>query len=178
MARHVAFLRAINVGGHVVKMTQLKSLFEAMALADVETFIASGNVIFTSSAKAAALEKRIEKQLREALGYEVRTFVRTTAEVAEIAAYEPWSATEIAAARSLNVGLLAEPMSAAGKKALMARCTELDDFHVRGREVWWKCVLGQADSKFSNVAFEKLTGQAATFRNVNTMRRLAAKYPV
>ncbi len=178
MPRLVAFLRAINVGGHVVKMTQLKALFEAMALDDVETFIASGNVIFTSSAKAATLEPRIEKQLRAALGYEVRTFVRSTGEVAEIAAYEPWSAADVAAARSLNVGLLAAPMPAAGAKALMSLRTEMDDFHVRGREVWWKCVLGQADSKFSNVAFEKLTGRAATFRNVNTMRRLAAKYPV
>jgi len=48
MPRYVAFLRAINVGGHVVTMAQLKRAFEAVPLASVETFIASGNVIFES----------------------------------------------------------------------------------------------------------------------------------
>ena len=47
-ARLVAFLRAINVGGHNVKMDRLRELFEALGLSNVETFIASGNVIFDS----------------------------------------------------------------------------------------------------------------------------------
>ena len=51
MTRYIAFLRAINVGGHTVKMAELKRLFEALGFTNVETFIASGNVIFDSSAK-------------------------------------------------------------------------------------------------------------------------------
>ncbi len=46
MPTYVAFLRAINVGGHNVKMEVLRALFEAQGYADVATFIASGNVIF------------------------------------------------------------------------------------------------------------------------------------
>jgi Protein of unknown function (DUF1697) len=60
--RYVAFLRAINVGGRVVKMATLKKIFEHLKLAEVETFIASGNVIFTSPAEAARLETAIEKR--------------------------------------------------------------------------------------------------------------------
>jgi uncharacterized protein (DUF1697 family) len=61
MPRYVAFLRAINVGGHIVKMDYLRSLFEELGFTNVETFIASGNVVFDSSYKnPASLEKKIE----------------------------------------------------------------------------------------------------------------------
>ena len=64
MPRYVAFLRAINVGGHIVKMDHLRELFTQLGLTDVETFIASGNVLFTTSSKSGpALEKKIEQAL-------------------------------------------------------------------------------------------------------------------
>ena len=53
MPRYVAFLRAINVGGHVVKMERLRALFEDLGFAKVETLIASGNVIFETRAEDA-----------------------------------------------------------------------------------------------------------------------------
>jgi uncharacterized protein (DUF1697 family) len=46
MNKHIAFLRAINVGGHTVKMDTLRQLFESLGFTNVETFLASGNVIF------------------------------------------------------------------------------------------------------------------------------------
>jgi len=64
-------------------MDHLRSLFAGLGFANVETFIASGNVIFDSKAKdTSALERKIEKHLLVILGYEVRTFVRSVAEVA------------------------------------------------------------------------------------------------
>src|SRR3954470_8101179 len=99
MPKLVAFLRAINVGGHTVTMASLREAFGAVGLKDVETFIASGNVIFTAPAgKTAALERQIEGHLHGILGYEVKTFVRTQAEVAAIAAYQPFSAARVRAA--------------------------------------------------------------------------------
>ncbi len=80
MPKLVAFLRAINVGGHTVSMAALRAEFEALGLKDVETFIASGNVIFTApTGNRAALERKIESHLHGALGYEVKTFLRTRA---------------------------------------------------------------------------------------------------
>ena len=91
MSRYVALLRAINVGGHVVKMDRLRTLFEELDFTDVETVIASGNVLFSSSARsAAALEAKIERHLESALGYEVTTFVRTPAEMSTVAAFDPF----------------------------------------------------------------------------------------
>ncbi|MDQ3120394.1 MAG: DUF1697 domain-containing protein [Verrucomicrobiota bacterium] len=67
MARYIAFLRAINVGGHVVTMERLRLSFLEMDLANVETFIASGNVIFESRAQPDLLEIKIEKQPQKEL---------------------------------------------------------------------------------------------------------------
>jgi len=82
----VAFLRAINVGGHVVTMEELRRHFVKAGARNVETFIASGNVVFDwPSTDAKDAETRIEERLQKALGYEVKTFVRSTADVAAIA---------------------------------------------------------------------------------------------
>ena len=134
--RFVAFLRAINVGGHgVVTMADLREHFAALGVTDVETFIASGNVIFSSRTTAVpALEKRIASRLVQAeLGYEVPIFVRTAAEVAAIAAHQPFTAKQREGSLSLVVGLLAEPLGAAQQKALMALQSDVDIFHVNKR---------------------------------------------
>ena len=111
MSKHIAFLRAINVGGHNVKMDHLRQLFESLGFSNVETFIASGNVIFDAKAgNVKALEKKIETCLQEALGYEVATFIRTTAELAEIASYKPFPQSQLDAATALNIGFLAEAL--------------------------------------------------------------------
>ena len=86
MSKYIAFLRAINVGGHTVKMDALRQLFESLGFSNVETFIASGNVTFEAKVgNTKALEKKIETCLRETLGHKVTTFIGTNAEVAESA---------------------------------------------------------------------------------------------
>jgi uncharacterized protein (DUF1697 family) len=111
--RFIAFLRAINVGGHVVTMEKLRALFEALGFKNVETFIASGNVIFESrSTDTVALERRIEARLLKALGYEVVTFVRTDAEVAAIARYRPFTESQVQSAGAFCVGFSLEPLPA------------------------------------------------------------------
>lgn len=158
-------------------MNELRGVFEAMGLKEVETFIASGNVIFTSrSDDLAALHKKIENQLLRSLGYEVRAFLRTVPEVAAIAKYKPFNESQLSSAAALNVAFLADPLSTQLEKSVMGLKTGIDDFHVRGREVYWLCKAKQSDSKFSNARFEKLLNARATWRNVNTVVRLAAKY--
>ena len=71
-------------------MTALRALFEAMKFDDVETFIASGNVIFRSKAEPAKLETQIEKRLEKTLGYRVRTFLRTVNEISAVAERNPF----------------------------------------------------------------------------------------
>jgi uncharacterized protein (DUF1697 family) len=179
MPRYIAFLRAINVGGHNVKMDYLRTLFEAMDFSDVATFIASGNVIFQSSSKnSKILEQKIEQQLRESLGYDVATFIRTDAEVSDIARYKPFTDVEIQSAAALNIAFLADPIATDSIQILNTLKTAIDDFHTNGREIYWLCKKKQSDSTFSNAVFEKKLQLKATFRGMSTVSKIAAKYPV
>lgn len=174
--QYVAFLRAINVGGRVVKMAELKRIFEQVGLDDVNTFIASGNVIFTSSASADRLCRQLEAGLQKALSYPVATMLRSTNEVAQAAAYEAFPATAIASA-SLYVGFLREKAAAAATKKALTLQTDIDELHVHGREVYWLARKNIAEATITGAAIEKALQTPVTFRNINTVRRLAAKYP-
>lgn len=177
MPRFIAFLRAINVGGHTVKMNHLRHLFESLALSRVETFIASGNVVFeTTSKNAPVLERKIERSLYEALGYEVATFIRTDAELAAIATYTPFQQSELDAAVALNIAFLADRLDDKSMQKLIALRTDIDDFHVHEREIYWLCRKKQSASKISNAVIEKTLGRKSTLRGVNTIKKMAAKY--
>jgi uncharacterized protein (DUF1697 family) len=179
MTKYVALLRAINVGGHTVKMDHLRSLFEALGFANVETFIASGNVIFDSkSSNPKALERKIEKHLLVSLGYEVATFLRATSELKAVAAYKPFSDSELnKQGHTLYIGFVANSPGEQAKQKLRSYCGEFDDLHVHGREIYWLCrTKMMSDSKFSGAVLEKFLGAQATFRNSTTVRKIAAKY--
>jgi uncharacterized protein (DUF1697 family) len=178
LQRYIAFLRAINVGGHhTVKMDHLRRLFETLGFSGVETFINSGNVVFEATGKKAqVLQKTIENSLREALGFEVTTFIRTETELAAIANYEPFAQAHIDGAAALNVAFLAEPLGEESKLKLMALKTEIDDFHVNGREIYWLCRMKQSESTFSNAVLEKALGLRSTLRGTNTVKKIAQKY--
>ena len=175
--KYIAFLRAINVGGHVVKMDVLRGYFETLGCSSVETFIASGNVIFESRAKPKAMQTKIEGHLRESLGYEVATFIRTLDEVHAVARYQPFDANSMKSAGALCVGFLESPLNGEACEVLVRMKTAIDDFHVHGREVYWLCLNKQSESTFSNAKFERMLKVRATFRGVNTVAKLAAKYP-
>ena len=179
MARYIAFLRGINVGGHQVKMDDLRKWFQVLGLDNVATFIASGNVIFeTGRTKHATLTARIERQLRDSLGYEVPTFLRTDAELARIADREPFADLEAADAGSSYVAFLYERPSAAAAKRVVALSNETDHVVVHDRELYWHIRGRMADSTLGVPVFEKALGSVpATVRNFNTVQRLATKYP-
>jgi uncharacterized protein (DUF1697 family) len=178
MPRYTAFLRAINVGGHIVKMTELKRIFETLGLSNVETFIASGNVIFeTGVTNTASLAAKIEKALAKALGYEVATFLRSDEELKAIAEHEAFAAADVATASAHCVIFLSTAPDADGRKRIKALSSDADAFHVNGRELYWLSRLKQSESKFSNALLERTLKQRSTARGVNTVRKLAAKYP-
>ena len=173
--RYAAFMRALNVGGHTVKMDALKTIFVKLGYANVESFIASGNIVFeTPSKTAAAHEKKIAAALEQTLGYEVVTFLRNSVELTEIAAHVPFKGLDDAP--TFVVGFLAAPLPAAATKQLLGLASRADRFHVRGREIWWHSTNSQADSTFSNKVLEKTLGVRTTFRNVRTIRKMAVRW--
>jgi uncharacterized protein (DUF1697 family) len=177
MPRYLAFLRAINVGGHVVRMERLRELLAAAGFERVETFIASGNVLFdTRSRSAAAIERRIETVLADALGYEVATFVRTPADVAALASGRPFPAARLAATTALSVAFLKAAPDAAARRRLAALATEIDALRTDGREVYWSSLRKQSESLVSGAALEKALGAPTTLRSMSTIQKLVERY--
>lgn len=176
--RYLAFLRAINVGGHTVTMDALRHHIEALGYGDVATYIASGNVIFTApSADTAALEAAIATHLEHTLGYAVATFIRTPAEVAAIAACQPFPTADLTrAGATLMVAFLSTAPAGDALARLSPYRTDADDFAVVGREVYWLRQGRTSDSAFSGARLERALARSATLRNITTVRVLAGRY--
>jgi uncharacterized protein (DUF1697 family) len=156
MSRLIAFLRAINAGGHTVKMDTLRQIFGSLGFSEVETYIASGNVIFETDAQdLKALEKFIEEGLKKELGYEVATFIRTAKELVKIAKYQPFQLSD------LDGDVLH---------------TDTDEFHIHGREIYWLRRKKEGAFAYSTVPLEKTLSQPFTVRGTGTVKKLAAKY--
>ena len=176
MPRYVALLRAINVGGHVVKMEKLRSLFEEMEFTEVTTFIASGNVLFTSPSKSIAeIAKRIEEHLKAALGYDVVTFLRTPKQLQKIVDLQPFPESEVKVPGStLYIGFLANAPTKAAVEKLMAFSSPEGQLRVREREVYWLVRSRISDNKLSGSKMERVLGLPLTLRNLTTVTKLAA----
>jgi uncharacterized protein (DUF1697 family) len=174
MSRSVAFLRAINVGGRTVRMDRLKTIFEGAGLADVATFIASGNVLFDSGrSRAKSLEPKLERHLKDALGYDVETFIRTGAELERIAACDPFPEEEPkAGGPTLYVAFMRSPISPSAQRDVAALSCDTDQLVVVGAQTFWLCRGRSSDSAISGSVLEKLTGSRLTVRNINTVNRL------
>lgn len=176
MSRYIALLRGINVGGHVVRMEELRKVFSSLGFSGVETFIASGNVVFTAAeADACALERRIEAALQRAFGYAVDTFIRSTDELAAVARHQPFSPDPAASGGTVYVIFLMKAPGAAARRQITALSTDADTFAVKGREVYW-CRRGKLlESTVSDRALGRALGGTATTRNRNTVLRLCAR---
>lgn len=180
MAHYIAFLRGINLGNRRIKMDDLAAQFVALKFADVSTFIASGNVAFTTTATdAAKLEAKIESHLRQELGYDVDTFVRTRAEVAAAATFPAFPAADTAGPENtIHVGFLKAPLGKEAARLLVAARTPVDEFTVSSREFYWLCRIKTNESKvWSSAAMKAVKLPTATMRNRKMLVRLVEAFP-
>jgi len=177
MNHFVAFLRGMNLGKRRIKNDELRAEFEALGFVDVATFRASGNVIFglEGKQKESALAKRIEAGLGEALGYEVPVFLRSCAEVAAIAARQPFDAKLVEASKGkLQVSMLPKKPAAAARKKVLALATDEDQLALEGRELFWLPGGGTLESELDLKAIENALGKG-TMRTKGTIDQIAAK---
>jgi uncharacterized protein (DUF1697 family) len=177
MSLYIIFLRAINVGaGRTISMKSLRKVFESLGFSKVATFIASGNVMFeTRTQNTQTLEKKIEKKLREELGYEVASFIRTDIQLIKISHYQPFPQLKINAASEFNIIFLSDSLGKKSRQKLMGLKTDTNQFRVHGREIYWLRRKEKGKSTFSTIPFEKALGKRFTIRSSNTIKRIALK---
>ncbi len=164
MTQFIALLRAVNVGGTgKLPMTELTAMCEAAGFEKVKTYIASGNVVFTSSLPEAKVKAALEAKLAEYAGKPVGVVVRTAEEMAAVLKHNPFP--KAAPNRTVAIFLDAAPPTDALKHAVGQND---EDCALGAREIYVHYPSGQAHTKLRIPA-----AKAGTARNMNTMAKLA-----
>jgi uncharacterized protein (DUF1697 family) len=165
MTCFIGLLRAVNVGGTgKLPMAELKAICEAAGFAKVQTYIASGNVVFESDAGEAAVKAALEAGLERFAGRKIGVSVRSAAEMAAVLAGNPFP--EAPGSRVMAIFLEALPPADA-----LAAATGIRDEQMRlgRREIYVYYPSGMGSSKLTIPAASQ-----GTARNMNTIARLAA----
>jgi uncharacterized protein (DUF1697 family) len=176
LARFVGLLRGINVGGNrMVAMADLRDCCTKLGLKDAATLLQSGNLVFAGgAARPAALEKRLEKGVRERFGFDVDFMVRTSAEWTAIIAANPFRKEALADPAHVLVFAFKDEPAPAALAAVGAAGTFPEQMRQRGRELYVTFPNGIGKSTlWKAAAWRKLTA-AGTARNWNTVLKLAA----
>ncbi|KAG6611389.1 DUF1697 domain-containing protein [Phytophthora cinnamomi] len=168
----VAFLRGVNVGGRVHSMKAIADALGKAGLSNVETFLASGNVVFDApdGASVLAVEHRVEAALEDLFGGHIPVLARSLDEVAQLGGRIIKSATAV------NVVLVKETLTQEQRRILEALSTDADELELLDKEFVWYSVTKMSESPLFKVAFDKKLGVPVTVRTVNTLRRIAKKF--
>jgi uncharacterized protein (DUF1697 family) len=177
VARYAAFLRGINVTGSRMKADALCQPFTDLGFEDVKSFRASGNVVFTAGRESVAMvEKRIEAEFRERLGLNAVTFIRSKAQMAALAAAQPFPAKAVAASNGkLQVVFLQKKPSAAVCKDVLAMASDDDRLEFGERELFWLPSGGLMESQLDLKALGKIVGDT-THRTKGTVEQVYTKF--
>ncbi len=168
----------MNVGGHRITNDDLRAAFAAIGYGDVGVFRASGNVAFDAGgATDAEATERIERGLEAELGYAVPTFVRTAAELRELAAEQPFQAAALEASKGkLQVLFLRKRPRESDRNAALALAGDADQLAFgAGAELYWLPGGGTQESTLDLKSLDGLVG-ASTQRTKGTVEQISAKF--
>ena len=177
MARYVVFLRAINVSGRFVKMAELAGHMQSLGLQDVQTFINSGNVVFSARDEVSvqALTEQLQSGLHARLGFFSEAFVRSAQQVQALAQRTAALAPHVPPAGDLNVIFLPHALSDAQAQVVENLSSAMDRFDTQGPELLWLCHQRQSESTFSNAVLERRLKLRCTMRRATMLQRLSAQ---
>ena len=175
MARHVAFLRAVNLGpARKVPNAEARAVLEDLGYGDVQSFVNSGNLIFTAPGRPAGLQTAIRAALEERFGFELTTFVRTETRLRTLLKHQPFSALETG--HTYFALFTLDKLRAADAKRLEALSNDMDELRVLDGDVHW-LIRGKSTetSLGPKVWRDALPGNPTTARNTTMLTRLVAK---
>ena len=173
MTAFVSLFRGINVGGnHLVKMTDLKALHEVLGLRNVTTYIQSGNVVFTCDTDAPQLQRNIEQAFVEKFGFHGHVLVRSSSELQNIVAKNPFQNQPSKELKWIAVMFLATQPDSTAQEDLFKTYNGPEEIFILGKEVYLYYPEGMGRSKLTNTFLEKKLRTSGTARNWNTVLKL------
>ncbi|HFK1762905.1 cytoplasmic protein [Bacillus wiedmannii] len=173
MTIYIALLRGINVGGHkVIKMADLKQMFESIGLKQVKTYIQSGNIVFESEKDIGFLNKQIQSEIKNVFDFDVPVMLRTRDEFINTIKRCPYEVDSLLEGESIHVAFLANELSEKEKDQLLMQKNETEDCYIDEKVVYLFFKNSIRNSKLMS-QFQKLH-TAATVRNWRTVNKLKA----
>jgi len=170
----LAFLRGINVGGNkMVPMAELRALAEGLGLGDVETFIQSGNLIFTTALAPAAVEAALERAIEKRFGFTVDVLVRTAEQWRRYAAGSPFADAAADRPNMLHLGLAKAAVRPGAGEALGKYVQTGERVHAADDCLWIDYRNGAGRSKLSPAVLDRAVGSTVTARNWRTVQKLS-----
>jgi uncharacterized protein (DUF1697 family) len=173
MGRHVALLRAVNVGGRKLPMAELRALAEALGWSEVATYIQSGNLVFSAGGEAQALERQLEEAIDREFGLDVPVVVRGAAQWKRYAPPPAFAAAAKEEPNRLMLLLSKRPPAAGAEKAIEAKAAAGERVIRAGDALWIHFPEGAGNSKLTPALIDRAVGSPATARNYNTVVKLA-----
>ncbi len=172
VSTYIALLRAVNVGGNILKMEHLRALWSELGFTNIRTYVQSGNVVFEAAQKPEAWLPAVERKLEGQTRLPVSVFVRTPAEMRRLIATNPFLGQPDVDPKNLHVTFLSSVPGAQSADALRVIDTGSDQFQLVGAHIYLYCPAGFADVKLTSKVIEKILSVKATTRNWNTINKL------
>jgi uncharacterized protein (DUF1697 family) len=176
MTTYVAFLRAINVGGRFAKMADLRGGLTHKGFHDVESYIQSGNLRFTSNLRSTTeVETAMEEALEQLCGFTVRTIVRTPGQLGELTSYGQSLAAPLEGEVRRYVTFLKSDPGDDFVATMNGWDIEGERAHVNGREVYLWLGHPSHQAKLTNARLER-GAVVATSRDWKVVSALGEKW--
>lgn len=171
---YIAFLRGINVGGHrIIPMKALRHLCFELGFEEVQTYIQSGNIIFTAEkTENTELETQLAGAIHQQFGFEVPVVMLLAAELKLIVEKNPFLSEGNTDISHLAVTILAGVPEKALAGKLSHAAFAPDRFEIVDRQVYLNIPGSYHKSKLTNQFFELSLQTTATTRNWKTMLKL------
>ena len=174
MARHIVLLRGINVGGNNrIAMAELRTALTAAGFEDVQTLLASGNVVLTSGKGADAVARACESVIEDSFCLNIAVITRSRAQLSAIIKRDPFGDL-VTDPRRYQVTFLASKLGSGVADKLAALALEEERLAVHGREVYTWHPDGVGRSKLAAALAARSLGVTATARNWATVGKLLA----
>jgi uncharacterized protein (DUF1697 family) len=173
MSKQIALLRGINVGGkNKLPMKDLIRIFEKAGASDVQTYIQSGNVIYSApSTGGDEFARQVADGIAKRFGFNVPVVLRSTRELKSVIKRQPFD-TKNEAPKNLHVAFLESRPTAAAIRTLDPDRSPPDEFVVSGKEIFVRYPNGGARSKLTSQYFDSRLKTVSTARNWNTVLKL------
>jgi len=172
----VSLLRAVNLPGHnKVTMEALRDLYTSLGLGEVQTYVASGNVVFKTDAKdMARLQKRIEDGIEKTFGFRTGVMLRTSDELKDIIRRNPFAKRSGIEPNRLVVSFLTGEPGPESKEKIVQIKVGPEELYLDGRELYIYYPDGIGTSKLTAAVLERALKVEGTARNWNTVTKLLA----